>query len=103
MRLGNLSFTPEVRARVVQIFWSSPAASCASVAGAIGCSEESVRRWFHHAGEPRPAPATTAGLTCALQCIEHRLDHLAADIKELGERVDRLLEAETPNEFYALF
>ena len=103
MRLGKIPFTPEIRARAVQMYWSSPAASCASVAAAIGCSEESVRRWVHRAGEPRPAPTTIAGLISALQPIEHRLDHLAADIKELGERLDRLFEAETPNDFYALF
>lgn len=102
MRLGKPPFTPEVRARAVQMYWSSPAASCASVAAAIGCSEESVRRWVHRAGGPRPAPASIAGLSIALQRIEHQLDHLAADIEEQVERLDRLLESETPNEFFAL-
>lgn len=103
MRLGKLPFAPEVRSRAVQMYWSSPTASCASVAAAIGCSEESVRRWVHRADEPRTAPFTVAGLITSLENLEQRLNHLEADIKELGARLDRLADASTASEFYALF
>lgn len=102
MRLGKVPFPPEVRDRAVRLYWANPAASCASVAATIGCSEESVRRWVHRAGRPK-STVPTAALPDALKYFERRLDRLEAEINDLAGRIDAKTDAESLNEIYALF
>ncbi|MBO9523520.1 MAG: hypothetical protein J7518_18470 [Nocardioidaceae bacterium] len=86
----------------MEMYWSDPNASCASVAREVGCSEESVRRWVHQAG-PGAADRHRALAADPYRDLAARLSGIEATLTDLEGRVSGLLDAPDVADLRVLF
>ena len=86
-------FSPEVRERAVRMVdehradYGSEWAAMTSIAGKIGCTAETLRRWCREEASRRSAPAAQAGDERA------RLKQLEREVKELRRANEILRKA----------
>ena len=86
-------FSPEVRDRAVRMVcehradYSSEWSTITSIAGKIGCTSETLRRWCREEARRRSGPAAQAGDE------RDRLKHLEREVKELRRANEILRKA----------